>query len=365
MLKRLVIVLLLLALLFGGIVWFKRQQLQQMAAMMGAPRPPAVVTATEVTAQPWRPRLEAVGTVVAVQGISVANEVPGLVREIAFESGQPVKAGDVLLRLDDAVDQAELRGYQSALALAKLKFQRAARLIKQRSVSQSDYDTAQAELSNAQAQVATKQAVIDKKVVRAPFDGVIGLRAVSLGQYLPAGSAIAPLVKLDPAQVDFSLPERYLPQVAVGQQVRVAVDAQRDVTFEGALQAIDPDVDASTRQLRLRASLPNPDGRLRPGMFARVALDLGRSVQVLTLPRVAINYAPYGDGVFVLQEKDGKTVVQQRQVRTGTVIGDRVVIEDGLQAGDRVVLTGLVKLRNGMPVRVDNKVVPASGAAPK
>lgn len=364
MLKRLVIVLILLALLFGGIAWFKLRQQQQMAAMMGPP-PPAVVTATEVTAQPWRPRLEAVGTVVAVQGIDVANEVPGLVREIAFDSGQSVKAGDVLLRLDDAVDQAELKGLQSALALARLKFQRAARLIKERSVSRSDYDTAQAELSNTQAQVATKQAVIQKKVIRAPFDGVLGLRAVSLGQYLPAGTSIAPLVKLDPIQVDFSLPERHLPQVAVGQQVQVKVDAQGDAGFEGTLQAIDPDVDASTRQLRLRASLPNPEGRLRPGMFARVALDLGRSEQVLTLPRVAINYAPYGDGVFVLTEKGGKTVAQQRQVKTGSVIGERVVIEEGLKAGDKVVLTGLVKLRPGMAVTVDNKVVPAGGAVSK
>jgi membrane fusion protein (multidrug efflux system) len=365
MLKRLIVVLILLGLLFGGIFWFKRQQYQQMAAMMGAPRPPAVVTATEVTAQPWRPRLDAVGTVAATQGIAVANEVPGVVRDIAFESGQSVKAGDVLLRLDDAVDQAELRGYQSALELARLKFQRAARLIKQRSVSQSDYDTAQAELSNAQAQVASKRAVIEKKVIRAPFDGELGLRAVSLGQYLPAGSSIAPLVKLDPVYVDFSLPERYLPSVATGQVVRVTVDAHRDRRFEGELVAIDPDVDASTRQLRLRARLANPEGLLRPGMFARVALDLGRSEQVLTLPRMAISYAPYGDAVFLLTEKDGNTVVQQRQVQSGAVIDERVVIEEGLKAGDRVVLTGLVKLRNGMPVRIDNKVVPASGAAPK
>jgi membrane fusion protein (multidrug efflux system) len=360
MFKRLVVVLVLLALLFGGVFWFKQRQFQQMAAMFGPP-PPAVVTATKVTAQDWHPRLDAVGTVTAIQGINLANEVPGVVRDIAFASGQKVAAGDVLLHLDDAVDQAELRGLQAELALAKLKYQRAARLIKQRSVSQSDYDTARAELSNAQALVASKQAVIEKKVIRAPFDGEIGLRAVSLGQYLPAGSTIAPLAKLDPVYVDFSLPERHLPVVAVGQQVQVKVDAHRDRAFAGKLAAIDPDVDASTRQLRLRASLPNPGGLLRPGMFARVALDLGRSEPVLTLPRVAITYAPYGDAVFVITEQDGKQIAQQRQVKTGAVIGDRVVVEQGLKAGEQVVLTGQVKLRNGAPVKIDNSVVPGKG----
>jgi len=365
MLKRLIIVLLLLGLLFGGVFWFKQQQFQQMAAMMGAPRPPAVVTATEVAAQHWRPRLDAVGTVVAVQGIEVANEVPGLVREIAFESGQQVATGDVLLQLDDAVDQAELRGLQAALALAKLRYQRAARLIKQRSVSQSDVDTARAELSSAQAQVASQQALIGKKVIRAPFDGVLGLRAVSLGQYLPAGTSIAPLVKLDPVYVDFSLPERRLPEIAVGQKVRVTVDAHPGQTMSGELVAVDPGIDSGTRLLRLRARLANPDGELRPGMFARVALDLGRDEQVLTLPRTAITYAPYGDAVFLIQSRDGKDTVQQRQVHTGAVLGERVVIEQGLQGGDRVVLTGQVKLRNGMPVQIDNSVVPDGKAAAK
>jgi len=362
MAKRLIIVLLLLSLLFGGVFWFKQRQYQQMSAMLGPP-PPAVVTGTEATTQSWRPRLDAVGSVVAVQGIEVANEVPGLVREIAFESGQQVATGDVLLQLDDTVDQAQLRGLQAALGLARVKFQRAAKLIKERSVSQSDYDTARAELTNAEAQVASQQALIEKMMIRAPFDGVLGLRQVSLGQYLPAGSTIVPLMRLDTVYVDFSLPERYLPAIAVGQSVQVSVDSQPDVQLVGQLVALNPGVDTGTRLLRLRASLSNRDGWLRPGMFARVALDLGRNDTVLTLPRVAISYAPYGDAVFVLREQDGKTVVQQRQVKTGTVIGERVVIEDGLKAGERVVLTGQVKLRNGMAVRIDNTVVPGAGAA--
>jgi membrane fusion protein (multidrug efflux system) len=364
MVKRLTLVIVLLALLFGGVFWFKQRQSQQMAAMFGPP-PPAVVSATEVRAQPWRPALQAVGSVVAVQGISVVNEVPGLVREISFTSGQRVAEGDVLLRLDDTVDQAQLRGLQAALGLAQVKFQRAARLIKERSVSQSDFDAAQAELTNARAQVASQQALIQKKVIRAPFDGVLGLREVSLGEYLPTATAIVPLQNLDNVFVDFSLPERQLGAVTVGRKVQVSVDARPDVPHDGEVVAINPGVDAVNRMLRLRARLANPDRLLRPGMFARVTLDLGRDESVLTLPRVAISYAPYGDAVFVVTEQDGKTMVQQRQVKTGAVIGDRVVIEQGLQAGERVVLTGLVKLRNGMAVKIDNRVVPQGKSVPQ
>lgn len=356
MFKRFVILLLVLGVLIGGIVWYKRQQMAQMAAMMGPP-PPATVTSTQVRSQDWRPRLEAVGTVIAIQGIEVASEVPGKVREIDVQSGQPVQQGDVLLRLDDEVDQADLRGLQAALELAQLKYRRASRLVKERSVSQSDYDTAQAELSSARAQVASKQATIAKKVVRAPFDGVLGLRQVSIGQYLPAGTAIAPLVKLDPIYVDFNLPERYLPQLNVGQAVSVNIDAHKDA-FVGKLAAIDPDVDARTRLIRMRAQLDNPEGLLRPGMFARVSLDLGQNRTVLTLPRVAITYAPYGDSVFLISDADGKHTVQQRQVQTGAAIGDRVVVEQGLEEGNQVVMTGQVKLRNGAQVKIDNKVVP-------
>jgi membrane fusion protein (multidrug efflux system) len=333
-----------------------------MAAMMGPP-PPAVVTTTQVVEQSWRPTLQAVGSVVAVQGITVANEVPGLVREILFESGQPVEAGDVLLQLDDAVDQAELRGLEASLALSELRYQRAARLIKDRSVSQSDVDTARAELTSAQALVASQRALLAKKVVRAPFSGMLGLRAVSLGQYLPAGSEIVPLQALDTVFVDFSLPERQLGSVPIGQSVAVRVDAHPDQVQRGEVIAINPGVDAVTRMVRLRASLPNPERLLRPGMFAKVSLDLGRSDSVLTLPRVAITYAPYGDAVFLLLQQDGTATVQQRQVQTGAVIDDRVVIEGGLAAGDRVVLTGQVKLRNGMAVQVDNRVLPGAGEA--
>lgn len=364
MFKRLVVVLLVLLILFGGLFWYKQQQYQQMASMFGPP-PPAVITATEVVVQDWSPQLQAVGSVVAVQGIAMTNEVPGVVREIAFDSGHAVAKGDVLLRLDDAVDRAQLRGLQAALGLAQVRYQRAARLIKERSVSQSDVDAAKAELTNAEAQVSSQQAVIDKKVLRAPFDGVLGLRAVSLGQYLPVGTEIAPLQSQGTVYLDFSLPERQLGEIKVGQQVQAGVDAYPGETLSGEVIATDPGVDASTRMVRVRASMPNAEGRLRPGMFARVALGLGRTDKVLTLPRVAISYAPYGDAVFLLIEKDGQLTVQQRQVKTGAVMGDRVVINEGLQAGDRVVLTGQVKLRNGMPVQIDNSVVPGTETAAK
>ena len=357
MLRRFSVLFIFLGLLIGGFVWFKQHQLRQMEAMQGPP-PPTVVTATEAIEQQWRPRLQAVGTVTATQGIEVSSDMAGLVREINFESGQQVAQGDVLLKLDDEVDQADLQGLQSELELARLRFERVSRLIKERSVSQSDYDTAQAELASARAHVASKRASIAKKVIRAPFDGTLGLRAVSLGQFLPAGSSIAPLVKLDPVYVDFSLPERYLPQLAVGQSVKISVQSNQQA-FSGRLAAIDPDVDASTRQIRMRAEFPNPEALLRPGMFARVTLDLGRNEAVLTVPRVAVTYAPYGDAVYVIEEADGALTVQQRQVRPGATIGERVVIESGLSAGERLVLTGQVKLRNGAQVQIDNTVMPA------
>ena len=361
MLKRLLILLVVLAVLIGGFVWFKQQQAQQAAAMM-APPPPAVVTATEVRSQIARPSLQATGTLVAVKGVELSAEVDGIVREIAFQSGQAVKQGDLLLRLDDEVDRADLQGARASLELARLKFDRFKRLLRDKSVSQSDYDTAQAELSSARAAVAAKQATIDRKTLRAPFDGVLGIEQISLGQYLAKGSPIVPLVQLDPVHVDFSLPERQLPQLAVGQQVSISVAAWPQA-FSGEVIAIDPDVAVDTRQVRVRARLSNPQGQLRPGMFARVGIDLGREEPVLTLPRVAITYAPYGDSVYVIEQADDKLTVQQRQVTSGVVIGDRVVISEGLSEGEQVVLTGQVKLRNGAAVQIDNRIAPADAGA--
>jgi membrane fusion protein (multidrug efflux system) len=364
MFLRLFFVLALLAVIFGGIFGWKHHQQQQAAAMQGPP-PPANVAYVDVETRRWQPRLRAVGTLVASNGIDVTAEVSGVVREILFESGQPVAAGDVLVRLDDAVDQAELQGLQAEQKLAQIKYQRLSTLIKERSVSQSDVDEARAELDNMTAQVASKRALIDKKTVRAPFDGRLGIRAVDLGEFVQPGVALVPLQSIEQLYVDFSLPERQLPRVAIGQRVEVTATAAPGERFEGRVAAINPGIDVATRTVKLRADLPNPEGALRPGMFAEVALEQPAREGVITIPRTAISFAPYGDSVFVINEGEGGLTVQRQPVETGNVDGDLVEIVTGLEPGQRIVLAGHQKLRNGQGVELDNSVVPDGGALGK
>ena len=363
MFKRLLLVLLFLGAVFGGIFGWKLHQKQQNAAMMAGP-PPAVVASGEVTTERWQPRLQSVGSLVANQGIHVTNEVPGQVREILFESGAVVSQGAALLQLDDSVDRADLRGLIAERNLAEIKLQRIGKLLRDRSVSQSDHDEAKAQLDGAEARVASKEALIDKKRIRAPFGGLLGIRNVDLGEYLPPGSKIVPLDALDPIFVDYSLPERHLGEISVGQPIRVRVAAYPNQTFEGRVSALNPGIELATRSVRVRATFENPEGRLRPGMFAEVQTLLPSRDQVLTLPRTAITYAPYGDSVFAIVEMDGKTTVERRQITTGDVQGGRVEVVAGLQAGDKVVIAGHVKLRNGQEIRIDNSVVPQEGALP-
>jgi len=359
MILRLFLVLVFLGAVLGGIFGWKQVQQQQQAAMQGPP-PPPVVASARVEAEAWRPRIESVGSLVAVQGIDVANEVPGLVREIKFDSGQAVKAGEVLVQIDDAVDQADLLGLLALRDLAQIKLKRLQTLLKDRSTSQSDYDEAKAQLDGAEAAVAAKRATIAKKRIAAPFAGQLGIRKVDLGDYLAAGSPIVALNALDPTFVDFSLPERELTRLAVDQPVTVRVAAHPGRAFEGRISALDSGVDMKTRNLRVRATLPNGDGALRPGMFAEVAVLLPERSGVLTLPRTAIDFAPYGSSVFLIEEKDGKLEVQRRPVTTGEAQGGRVEIVTGLALGDQVVAEGQVKLRNGQQVKVDDSVVPAA-----
>jgi membrane fusion protein (multidrug efflux system) len=361
MFLRLMLVLLFLAAVLGGIFGWKHLQQQQQAAMQGPP-PPPVVASARVESETWTPHLTAVGSLVAVQGIDVANEVPGLVREIHFESGQTVKAGDLLIQIDDAVDQADLLGLLALRDLAEIKLKRLRTLLKDRSTSQSDYDEAKAQLDGTEAAVAAKRATIAKKRVLAPFAGKLGIRKVDLGDYLPAGAPIVPLNTLDPVYVDYSLPERELTKVSVGQEVLVTVAAYPGREFKGSISALDSGVDQKTRNLRLRATLANPDQALRPGMFAEAATLLPPRDGVLTLPRTAIDFAPYGSSVFLIEEKDGQPQVQRRPVTTGGVQEGRVEIASGLAAGERVVAAGQVKLRNGQAIKIDDAVLPGPDA---
>ena len=356
MTKRLILVILLLLVLFGGIFGWKYYSGKQQAAMMSRPPPPAVIATAEVQLESWQPYLEAVGSVTATQGIFVTTEVAGQVREILAESGQQVSAGDVLLRLDDSVDEADLKGLIAQRTLTKLQFERANKLLKDKSVSRSDYDASRANLDSAEAAVAAKRALIEKKTIRAPFSGQLGIADLNLGQYLSPGAAIVPLQALDPVYVDYTLPERHLSDVRVGQLVEVAVHAWPGHRFKGVISAINPGVDTGTRTLRLRATLDNPDQLLRPGMFAEVSTVLPLRDNILTLPRTAVTYNPYGESVFVVQQQDASLVVQNRPVKTGKVRAGRVEILEGLKAGDQVVTAGQNKLRNGQPVSVDNSI---------
>ncbi len=354
MIKRLIIVLLALGVVFGGIVYFKYQRIKMMSAH--GPPPPATVASARVEAESWQPYLHSVGSLVASQGVDVSNEIDGQVVAIHFQSGQPVKEGEVLVKLDDDVDQAQLKGLIAEQRLADIAFKRSARLVKQHSVSQSDYDQAQANLESARANVQSKREQIKEKAIRAPFSGILGIRQVDLGEYLAKGARIVSLQALDPIFVDFSLPERELPRLRQDQPVELQVQAFPDETFTGHITAIEPRINTGTRNIRVRATLANPHSKLRPGMFAEVRVVLPKKRDILTLPRTAVTYNPYGDMVYIIEEKDGKLTVHSRQIQTGTSRDKRVEVVTGLKAGDRVVRAGQVKLRNGQHIQIDNSV---------
>jgi len=354
--KRFILVLLLLTAMFGGIFGWKHFSGQKMAAKMAQPPPPATIASVEVRLETWQPYLHSVGSVEATQGVSVTTEVPGQVKKILAESGQHVEVGDVILQLDDSVDRAELEGLIAQHTLGKLQFQRANKLLKDRSVSQSEYDQSRAQMDSAAATVTSKRALIGKKIIRAPFSGQLGIVEVNLGEYLSPGATIVPLQALDPVFVDYTLPERHFAKVKVGQGIKVEVQAYPERIFEGAISAINPGIESGTRSLRLRATLDNPDYLLRHGMFAEVRTVLPARDGILTLPRTAITYNPYGESVFVIQDKDGVQIVQRRPVKSGEMRAGRVEIVEGLQAGQQVVNAGQNKLRNGQAVSIDNSV---------
>lgn len=379
MFLRLLLVLLILAALVGGLAYMKYEQVTAQIAQFSAPMPPSSVSEVRVESQRWQPQLDAVGNVRAVQGVMVNNEVPGQVETIRFESGDQVRAGQPLVQLDTTVDEADLKGLEASLELAQLQIERNTKLLRDRAVSQGDVDQIQAELSRARAAVAAKRALIDKKTIRAPFDGVLGIRQIDIGQYLPEGSGIVALEALDPVFVDYKLPERHLAKLTQDQAVEVRVAAYPGEVFTGRIQAISPTVDQGTRNVQVRAQLPNPEGRLRPGMFAKVATLLPVRERVLVIPRRAVSFNTYGDSVFVIQEQpaDGeqaaaadagsaeaetgrKLVVTRKQISTGAVRDDLVEVTDGLAIGDRVVLAGHQKLRNGAEVQI----VQDAGMAP-
>lgn len=365
MIKRLTVVALILGLVLSALFGYRFHQIREMADQMSAPRPPATVASATVTPADWQPFLDSVGNVVADSQVFVSNEIAGIVTRINFNSGDTVVAGQLLVQLDDSVDRAELEGLIAARTLARLEFTRNAKLLRDRSVSRSEYDRAQAALEQATAQVEAKQALIRKKAIKAPFSGRLGIRQINLGEYLEKGSQIVSLQALIPIHVDYTAPERHLARLHEGQVGEVTVQAYPQTVFTGKIVAIDPRIDRRTRNIRIRATFPNTDRRLHPGMFAEVHTLLPLRHGVLSLPRTAISYAPYGESVFLIEAQDGQLIVNRRQIHTGSVRGGRVEIVEGLKAGDRVVNGGQVKLRNGQAVKIDNSItLDTPGAEP-
>jgi membrane fusion protein (multidrug efflux system) len=357
-------------LIAGTIAGVKAMQFATIGEAFASQVPPAErVNAVAVQQQHWESRVSSVGSVVAVQGTEVSTEAEGVVRATLFEPGSVVEAGDELALLDDEVEQSQLRSAEAAADLARLTYERAQRLIAQRAISQSDLEQAEATWKQANAQVDNIRAVIAKKVVRAPFSGKLGIRRVSVGDFLTKGSPVVSLQSLDPVYVEFSLPQQRLREVREGLAVTASVDAYPGEDFGGEITAVEPHVDAATRNVRIQATFANPHGALKPGMFVAVDVALGASLPVHVIPATAVVHAPHGDSVFVIEpaaapEGTEALIVRQQPVKLGARRGDYVIVADGAQAGDRVVATGVFKLRAGVPVVVDNTLAPEFALAP-
>jgi membrane fusion protein (multidrug efflux system) len=353
-----------------GLVGVKAAQIGSMiSAGKHVTPPPEAVTSAQVVATKWRPSTSATGSIVAVRGVTVGAELPGVVREIGFDSGASVKRGAVLVRLDTSTEEAQLDAAQADAKLARINRDRARTLRAREANAISDLDTAEAKLEAADAAVASLRATINKKTIRAPFDGRVAIRQVELGQAVPAGGAIASLQSVDPIYVEFWLPQQSLATVADGQQVLARSDTFPDATWKGRVSTVNTEVDVSTRNVKVRATLDNPDGRLRPGMFANVEVLADDERPVLSIPATAVMYAPYGDSVFIIDQKpgaDGKpnAVARQQFVRLGERRGDLVAVATGLSAGETIVSSGAFKLRNGMNVVVNNELAPKAELAP-
>ncbi len=371
MTKRMVIMLVAVAIVFGGIFGFqvfKAAMIKKFMSSMSSP--PQTVSATKAALSEWQPNIEAVGSLRAVKGADLSLEVAGVVDTISFNSGDDVDQGALLLKLRADDDTAKLQSLQATADLSQITYQRDLKQFQIQAVSQATLDTDVANLKNAKAQVDQQQAILDKKFLRAPFAGHLGIRAVDLGQYLGAGTLIVTLQALDPIFLDFFVPQQVVDQVRIGQSVTVKVDAFKDQTFPGEISAINPKVDASSRNVQIRATLKNPDHKLLPGMYATVDISTGAPQNYITLPQTAITYNPYGDTVYVVDTKGGQDgskpqmTARQTFVTVGPTRGDQVAVLKGVNAGETIVTAGQIKLHNGSVVLIDNSIMPTADAAP-
>ena len=377
---RWILMLVGVAVVFGGVFFVKGFFAKQTNNFFdNMPQPAVAVSTYDAKTERWSSSGEAVGTFVAVNGTDVTTEAGGVVRSIEFDAGQPVAAGAVLVRLNTANEEATMKALQASAQLARVQADRWQQLGRDQLVSKDDAQQKVTAAATAQAQVEAQRALVAQKTIRAPFSGVLGIRKVNLGQYVAPGAAVVSLQQLDPIYLDFSLPEQEIGKMVVGTRIRASVDALPGQVFEGEVTAIEPQVDASTRNFKVQATLPNPDRAVRPGGFAKVGFDLGGARDVVVIPQTAVSFNPYGNAVFVVSkvkrkpgEKDmqgkpltgDKFVVTQRFVKTGATRGDLIAVTDGLKPGEQVVTSGLLKLRNDAEVTINNGVQPSADERP-
>jgi membrane fusion protein, multidrug efflux system len=371
MAKRMIIVVLLMVAVIGGLGFVKYRQVESaIAAGASFQMPPTSVTTVVAKKETWPSTLSVIGTAAAVQGVTVGADLPGVVDKIHFESGQMVHEGDVLVEQDIRQEKAQLANIEAQRDLAKVQFGRSEQLSQAGVISKSEYDNAASQQKATEAQVNEVKSSIARKTIHAPFTGVLGLRQISLGQYLAAGQAIVSLESRNPIYVNFGVPQQDAPKMKIGRSVNVTSTDLPGVKFNGKITALDSIINEQTRNIQVQATLENPGGKLRPGMYMEVELPLGVSRDVIPLPASAINYAPSGDSVFVVadmkDEKTGKTYkgVRQQIVKIEGSKGDQVAIISGLQPGDEVVSAGAFRLRNAAPVQVNNSVQPSNSPKP-
>lgn len=367
--KRILFAILGLVIVIAVLGAVKTLQIRAMIDQGKKAVPPTdTVTTAVARAESWETSLSAVGSLTAVQGVTVAAELSAKVVEIAFQPGGKVKRGDLLIRQDTSVEEAQLPGAEAQVNLTQSVIARDVEMLKEKILSQADYDAAVANHQQAMAQAGALRATIAKKAIHAPFGGRLGVRQVNLGQILREGDPIVTLQSLEPIYVNFTLPQQELSRLRVGLPVRVTCDAFPGLAIDGRITTVNPLVDADTRNVQLQATVSNPEEKLRPGMYVTAAVDLPVRNKVVAIPAPSVLYAPYGDSVFVVVDdtkgKSGK-LLRQQFVRLGEKRGDFVAVAEGLKEGETIVSTGVFKLRNGQPVVVDNRLAPEFRLAPK
>jgi membrane fusion protein (multidrug efflux system) len=370
MAKRMILMLVAAALLVGALGYFKLRQVQ--AAVKGGAfqPPPAAVTTIVAKQETWPSTLNVVGTTAPVHGVTVSADLPGTVDTITFDSGKFVHEGEVLVQLDTRQERAQLAAMEAQRDLAKINYNRMQQLVNEGVISRMDYDKSTAEQKQTEANVGEIKATIQRKTIRAPFSGILGIRQVNLGQYMSAGTAIVSLQALNPIYANFNVPQQVMSQMRPGQNVKISTDGASGHLYTGRVNALDSTVDESTRNVQVQATLANPENKLRPGMFVQVEVGVGAQRSLFPLPASAINYAPFGDSVYVvtdLKGPDGKTYrgVRQQFVKIAGARGDQVGIVSGLHQGDEVVTSGAFKLRNGAAVAVNNQIQPGNNPSPQ